>query len=283
MLDTEKWIKELSEAKTQKKARKPRFRSSSLPACTVAWVYNNIIKDLPPETESWKVDMFMEMGTAAHTVTQQWLGRLGKLYGYWYCLKCKCKRIGMNSTCKDCGKEMRYNEWIPRNKPNWPSGHIDGLIHTDDGKSYLVLEIKTISSNGIKNVITKPIKKWPVYYRKYWQQVRAYAYMMRELEGFKIAGVCLLFVCRDNTNMKMIVEEYNFERYHKEFKRNVNRYKTSFKIVEEQRFEGIEKYRICKDRMEGEDCMWVGDCFVRDLEKHMRHVYEVYKPEIEND
>lgn len=282
MFDTKSFIDDLSKATQSKPARRPQFRSSSLPACTIAWAYNWIVTEPPTDTDSWKRDMFMDMGTVAHTVTQRWLGRIGKLYGNWKCPECGTKRLGMEPTCRECEEnkskliEMEYREWIPKNLNNWPSGHIDGLLLPDDGKGFLVLEIKTISSNGLKNVITKPIEDWPVYYKKYWQQVRSYAYMLKEQDGFNIRGVAMLFICRDNTKMKMIVEEYDYEMYRDEFHANVDRYAESKHIAEFQKFSGIVKHRICADRKEGEDCLWVGDCFVRDLSAHIQSVYDVY-------
>ena len=279
ILDAEQFINDLSNATQNKPARRPQFRSSSLPACTVAWTYNWIVTELPTEQESWKRDLFMKMGHGLHEVTQKWLGRIQKLYGNWKCPKCGRKRLGMVPTCHDCNVEMEYLEWVPREREGWPTGHIDGLILPDDGRGYLVLEIKSISSNGIKNVITKPISEWPVYYKKYWQQSRSYAYMLKEQEGFNIRGVALLFICRDNTRMKMIVEDYDYEMYRNEFHANVNRYNDSKGIAEQQNFTNIANYRICKNRKEGEDCLWVGDCFVRDLADHMQRVYDIYKEE----
>lgn len=283
ILDADKFISDLSNATKTVPARRPQFRSSSLPACTIAWTYNWIVTDLPTDQESWKRDLFMEMGTSLHGVTQKWLGRIERLYGNWRCPKCNRQRLGMVPICHDCNIEMEYREWHPRHREGWPTGHIDGLILPEDEKGFIILEIKSISANGLKNVITKPINTWPVYYKKYWQQSRAYAYMLKEQEGFNIRGVAMLFICRDNTKMKMIVEEYDYEMYRDEFHANVNRYGDSKDIAENQRFMNIESHRICANRVEGEDCLWVGDCFVRDLSDHIQRVYDVYHEEPPKD
>jgi len=181
------------------------FRASAMPACQLQHVWfamDEHLKDIPRRNKTYFSDFFLEVGTAVHTATQRWLGRLGILFGNWMCESCgrDDKGVPINmiadrfgpQKCSTHKTEMVYEEY-EFNDP--PTGHCDGLIKfgemTPNDNDFVLLELKTSSTKKIDTEI-KPNGP-PMSYKI---QATIYAHKLKK-RGFNIVGVLFIFIPRD--------------------------------------------------------------------------------------
>lgn len=208
--ETDRFIEKLLEASKRKKWSN-RFRASSLPACQLKhlwFAFDEKLDEQPGERRGFFNDFFMDLGTAIHTTTQRWLGRLGVLFGDWACENFDCEhfhdrdddgevipviraRFGPQK-CSNCRHQLIYSEFKFSGKPG---GHCDGLIKlgelTPEDDDFAVLEIKSAGEKAIAR-----FKEQGLPY-SYEMQASEYTFRLREL-GYNIVGVMFLIIPRDN-------------------------------------------------------------------------------------
>jgi len=141
---------------------------------------------------------FTSVGTAAHTVFQSHIGRLGEVVGDWKCKHCgKFTKFTTFKKC-DCGHKPEYEELEIEYK-NTVVGHLDGLVRlkerTPDGKrKYVVIDYKTATGAKIKKGLTDPTV-FPYEYNV--QQIKRYVILMELCFGIHVEGWALIYLNRD--------------------------------------------------------------------------------------
>lgn len=116
--------------------------------------YNQMLIEglVEPKAESLRLrtqSIFAE-GHAIHSKWQDWLGRMGVLYGVWRCTACgaKCWHLGRPSDLCDHSECVVYDE-VPLRHGLW-GGHADGIVESPDLTASALLEIKSVGSGTIR-------------------------------------------------------------------------------------------------------------------------------------
>lgn len=196
------------------KGRRPEYRPSSFPSCSVL-VYAKLIKGLSrgyfEEDRQASSDYFTSVGTVAHEVIQFHMGYTGHVFGDWKCKNyggCSKGAAGLdiynkhgelirpgkltlknckNNICPECGSGMEYIE--KEIKFRGLKGHIDGIIELPDG-GYWIIDYKTCTKHKLKS------GKLPV--KGHLKQLPTYCYVLKKKYGLDIKGFSLLYLSRDN-------------------------------------------------------------------------------------
>lgn len=198
---------------TSDKGRRPEYRPSAFPLCSVR-VFMRLIKGVSlgyfEEERTAGGDYFTSVGTTTHETIQFQMGFSGKVWGDWKCEHIDCKkgkrsldlydangrlvRPGMltrknttNNVCPCCGRPMAYVEKEIRYKGL--KGHIDCIILMDDG-TFWVADYKTCTKNKIG--------KGTLPEKSHLKQLPSYCYVLKKKYRMKIAGFSLLYLSRDN-------------------------------------------------------------------------------------
>jgi hypothetical protein len=215
------------------------LRPSQLPFCPVQFFYQNASHGAI-RTMDMNGSFYTSVGTAVHTVVQDYLSRSGKFLASWRCKQCgKWKRVTMQHEC--CDFQMEYHEITIDHKG--VVGHIDAVFKDKNG-DYWILDFKTCSVLGYPEKPKRPGKV-------YTDQVEAYALMLWLQFGIKVRGVMLMFIRRDNPNEPgMWAKELDDEDFAK-IKRRISRYKKMHKqamaAATMEEAIALAKYGRCKN------------------------------------
>lgn len=204
----------MDETYTSKEGRRPQYRPSSFPICSVL-TYMSLIegasKGYFEEEKSAASDYFTSVGTAAHENIQFYMGISANVFGDWKCTNvdnCKLaskamdlydangrlhrrgKRTRKNTTnniCPCCNSPMTYIE----KQVNYMGlkGHIDCILLLDDG-TYWIGDYKTSTKYKLQS------GKLPE--RSHLRQLPAYCYVLEKKYNLTISGFSLLYFSRDN-------------------------------------------------------------------------------------
>lgn len=204
----------MENAVVHKKGRRPEFRPSSFPSCSIL-TYVKLVKGASlgyfEETSSASSDYFTSVGTKAHENIQYHMGYTGRVFGDWKCTNfsgCSNGNLGLdlynadgvlvrpgkrtlkNTTenlCPECNLGMEYveKEIIYLGL----KGHIDGIIELPDG-GYWVIDYKTTTKYKIQS------GKLPN--KAHMKQLPTYCYVLKKKYKLDIRGFSLLYICRDN-------------------------------------------------------------------------------------
>lgn len=143
---------------------------------------------------------FTSVGTAAHTVFQSHVGRLGEMIGDWKCPACKkVTKFKVFKLC-ECGAKPEYEE-LEVFYRNTTVGHLDGLVKLKErcpktGKPrYLVIDYKTATSRAITAGQKPNQDTFPYAYNV--QQIKRYVVLMELCFNVKVEGWMLIYLNRD--------------------------------------------------------------------------------------
>lgn len=235
-----------------------QFRASGLPACPLQHVWSVLDQEigrLPRRPWGFLADFYTEVGTAVHTVTQRWLGRLGLLYGPWVCTRCGARfdpALGP-VRCFDCDVEAEYEEFSFDGEP---SGHCDGLLRvpgvTTEPNQFVLLEIKTTSATRLDSVILPNGPPYP-----YQLQTTNYAYRLGKM-GYTITDVLFLFIPRDSPNRMTPIwyKPVAIERVNRAI---LNEYRQTVDALEQNDYQNVTG--TCRDPADAGNCCYRVDCF----------------------
>jgi len=246
------------------------FRASGLPLCQLQVVWfemDEVLAELPRREQSYMSDFFMAVGTAAHTVTQRWLGRMGILYGNWKCPVCDAvykDRLGIQM-CDGTPSitwgldlhpptETVYEEFA---FDDLPTGHCDGLIKlpgmTPGDRDFVLLEVKTTQRNKIQAIQSGD------FAFNYKLQVSIYADKLRA-RGYNIVDCLFVFVPRDYPRDMATVWFYPATARSSTIHQNMmQEYEATLKAIKDEDFAGISG--ICGNLEDARKCPYRVSCF----------------------
>jgi hypothetical protein len=263
----EKQAKRLVGALLEATAPKPHrceFRGSNMPFCSVDMALTTVAEwhdFLPSVKGSYTSDLYLGMGTVAHSVTQRWLGRQGVLWGDWRCPYCQHLYCWSNDpTCPKCGRETIYRE-LAFAVGDF-TGHCDGFIELPTLKALLLLEIKTTSVGKLRELP----------YAEYVAQVTTYREAVRQQHDIDTAGVLFLFLPRDKFYAMRPVVYLDGDLPEDLLGRYQTQYDRVFAAVKRGKIGRLKKR--CRNQNEGVDrrCPWNVMCFSKaiDLDEFVR-------------
>jgi hypothetical protein len=171
-----------------------RLRVSGFPYCPLKHAYKQMTAHVKKD-----IDMsgryYVEVGTVAHELMQDWMGRAGQIYGQWKCRTPGCKgfrAISRKNKCPICKGRMNYEELTVKAFKN-VSGHLDGIWRSKNGE-YYVIDYKTSSARIIQS--QKSHGMLPYHHNV--AQIRAYCALIELMFDIKISGWILMYVSRDS-------------------------------------------------------------------------------------
>lgn len=152
------------------------------------------------QTTSLAGGYFTSVGTAAHTVFQSHIGRLGEVVGDWKCPSCgKFTKFTTFKVC-DCGHKPQYEELEVKYK-DMLVGHLDGLVKLKErdpktGKrKYIVIDYKTATARAVAEGQKPNQTMFPYAYNV--QQIKRYVILMELCFGIHVEGWMLIYLNRD--------------------------------------------------------------------------------------
>lgn len=162
------------------------LRPSQMPFCAMNFFINYSTKGLYRQ-QTFASAFYTTVGTAVHTVMQNFLCQSGKFLADYHCMECGTwHRRSYKYEC--CDFPTQYHEIEIDYKGI--KGHIDAIYKDKNGKLWIV-DFKTTS---IKQAPNK--KKDPgITYR---EQIEIYAVLVELQYGIKIEGYADEFILRDN-------------------------------------------------------------------------------------
>lgn len=245
------------------------FRSSGLPICALKLLYQHLVDGGKVERkETLSYEYYTKIGTLIHSLFQDYLGRMGQLWGNWENHK---KEVIQHSFYPNIGEDCEYKELIVKDPISGLTGHVDGLLPLDENESeFLLIDFKTSSIEKLKKLKDSP-KNYYYQLHVYWSLLEKYGpFFNGEFQKpLKIKGACLYFISRDNPfkDAKAIVYttndtsclEYTNANYflYQDFLKCKNRTEESIEIIKK-----IILSRLGKTDRELKDC---GDCKFKTL------------------
>lgn len=199
-----------------KTGRKPAFRPSSFPSCSILnWMQLIRFNALgyAEFKKHFSMDYYTGVGTAVHEIIQYFAGFTGKFWGHWKCINPKCKECHKaadtydaagnvikhgpatlsyttENICPRCKEPMFYIEFTIKYKG--VEGHIDAIIEIDN--SWIILDYKTTSF--------KRMQAGDLPEKKHLKQLPYYTYVMAKKYAKKygktIKSFSLAYIPRDN-------------------------------------------------------------------------------------
>lgn len=266
--------------------RREELHPSSFPYCGYRHAMEQLeFGDAETGENSAMMLYYVNVGSAAHLVFQEFMGKLGKRHGVagriigdWKCTNTECGHVLEFSTYKKCPKcksDTEYEELGVKYRKR-TVGHTDGLYKIR-GK-YWVIDYKTSSIRAIE-YYQKTGKGFPYTSNKY--QIRSYIAYLEHKYGIEIEGWALIYAARDNPSTHYAIVG---DTLHDDDRKWVSRYiKISdemFHIVRErvatldvteQDIENLCKYKLCDSMSFYEDnvydkfdpCPYATKCFTK--------------------
>lgn len=277
----------MENAFSAKNGRRPEYRPSSFPLCSVL-VFMRLVKGASTgyfeSDRSAAGDYFTSVGTIAHENIQFHMGFSGKIFGDWKCMNRSCKRgargldlydasgkmvrpgkltrkNSVNNVCPKCGHAMEYIE----KEINYKGlkGHIDCIIKLSDGR-YWVADYKTTTKNKMNS------GKLPQ--KVHLKQLPAYCWVLKKKYKMDIAGFSLLYFSRDNPFNFLEYSEHWSEKWDKRCSAMIKHERIKFKagVTSFERLNPTQaiKHKPCKTLAFYEkeiayytECPMLGVCF----------------------
>lgn len=232
------------------RVREERLRVSGFPYCALKHAYKRLTAHEVVNDTDMSGYYYVEVGTVAHSIIQEFLGRNGKMYGQWKCLDKACKgfrALSCRNVCPVCKGRMEYEELTVTAFKN-VSGHIDGVYKDAQGK-YWIIDYKTcsvriIDSQGVNRTLP---------YGHNMAQIRAYVALIEECFDIKIAGWILLYVARDSPMTVLKAEgAYMSQAAKAKYLRRIQRWDSEWDevlaIKDLQDLKAVVAKKPCKDK-----------------------------------
>lgn len=186
-----------------KRDRGRNITLSTLPVCPRAFYFEHHAVDLPVDVRKYNAEVAGGMGDGLHDTWQQWLGRIGVLFGNW---ECRYKHTTVQhshypGSCTVCNQEMRYVEYQIGGTGAVP-GKCDGILAPNPHLPNLVLELKGISDSGWKWLHRGPRVKHVL------QANQAACHFRKnpdEVGGLLVQGFLIVYVKRSDPELEPIV------------------------------------------------------------------------------
>ncbi len=232
-------VSSVVEYDTKDMSRLQTIRASQLPFCPLSYVLS-AARGGPNAVMNFHMAYFTSVGTVVHEVMQRYHGKSGQFLADWQCPNCKkWRRMSLRPNC--CGVLSDYHEIQIKHK--WVVGHIDGVFKDSRGL-YWILDYKTTSNAAIAaGKLVNPG-------RAYTEQVEAYAYSIQEQYGIKIAGVCLMFIIRDNPTTPEIWSKVltadDYITIGKRLQKYYEQHKKAYLVSNMDQLKWAWKNRLCK-------------------------------------
>lgn len=259
------------------------FRPSRMPYCALQHLWFTVGDRAGTKLrkrDSFMSDYYTSFGTAIHTATQRWLGRLQILYGYWRCdaavetaasagwkpPRRTCDDLTVHGPslmppdgCPTCHGPLRYEEIRLRHKKSGLSGQPDGLLKIPqlnlEEDEFVLLEIKTTDSKKMQQLMAPG-----GLYRHYRMQNSIYAHLLQQ-RGYRIRASLFLFVPRDNfkkVSAKFYTDIVKFSQ--QTFEEIVDEYLRTQSCIEEGTYDYAQVEGVCTEDGGVDDCPWRATC-----------------------
>ena len=187
--------------------------------------------DIPePERPGLRLQTIFDVGNAAHSRWQNYLGTTGNMWGFWKCVG--CGNVTGPSTmspwpCGFCGHQGKNYEEIGLDHGLF-SGHTDGWLKWHDGSPDSLLEIKTIGTGTIRTYnpgllmdadgnLEKAFNSIRRPFIDHRRQVMTYLWLTREMyDAYTLderppADAVVLYECKANQAIKEFTIAYDEE------------------------------------------------------------------------
>jgi hypothetical protein len=230
------------------------MRPSGFPYCGLRKLLTAQAKLTEGDTSELAGSYFTSVGTAAHTVFQSHIGRLGEMVGDWKCKHCgKFTKFTTFKLC-ECGHKPEYEELEIKYK-NTVIGHLDGLVRLKgrDPKTgkrrYMVVDYKTATGSKIEKG-QKDSTIFPYAYNV--QQIKRYVVLMELCFGIHVEGWMLIYLNRDvplgRKNRKLVYREVLAEEKAElvlEMKRWIKVHRRVLMAQTSEEFEFVRDNKLC--------------------------------------
>lgn len=172
------------------------MRPSGFPYCGLRYLLTYEERATHGNTSDLASHYFTSVGHAAHTVFQDYVGKVAPIIGDWKCPDCKTvNKFSVYKTCK-CGGKPKYEE-IEVVYKGTILGHLDGLILLKSNKKrdrYIVIDYKTATKSKIEKG-QKDETIFPYGYNV--QQIKRYVVLLELCFNIKVEGWALIYLNRD--------------------------------------------------------------------------------------
>lgn len=226
--------------------RSTELHPSSFPYCGLRHAYDRL-KHGDPTTYEWALssDYFTSVGTAVHTVMQEWVSKTrfrstkagarhvlrSDFIGDWKCANRSCGHLREKSQyrhCPKCGSAMHYEE-LGVKFGKYICGHTDGVFLVGSRNNAYIVDYKTTSSYAVRQH-QQTGNKFPYGYNV--AQIKTYCALIEKKYGFKIRGWLLVYISRDNPQGSFAVVGDSFtEKYHIEELARLKQYDKHFGLA----------------------------------------------------
>lgn len=194
-------MQDVSRYELQRLNRLYEIHPSSFPYCPLRELYNLIERDFNViEERTFAETYFTSVGTLVHTLIQNYIGKTGRMWGYWKCSQpeCsyECKKLSVYHDCPDCGSDLDYVE-IGYTYKGVLSGHSDGLYEDSKG-NFWVTDYKTCLLSKAQQHRRDGVTL--AGNNTYAAQQKAYVTLCQRKfrkRGIKIKGYILIYIPRD--------------------------------------------------------------------------------------
>lgn len=161
-----------------------QFRSSRLPFCGREYVlHHRYREEKPVRVEDYGFNFYVKIGSAVHSVVQQFLGMSDFLYGDWTCCGVTDHAREGSELCSVCGRPQQYEELAPKSELGM---HVDGVTV----KYNAVTEFKTTSSRNVPS-LSNP-------YPAHMVQASCYLHALNKEHGWSLDKLIFVYFSRDN-------------------------------------------------------------------------------------
>jgi len=228
-----------------------QFRSSRLPFCKREYVIHHRwpVDARPIRSEDYDFNFYVRIGSAVHSVVQQFLGMSKFLYGDWSCCGVVEHSREGSALCSICGRPQQYEELAPKSELGM---HVDGLAVLYNG----VTEFKTTSE--------KRISKLENPYDQHMVQASCYLHALNQEHGWTLDKLIFVYFSRDNpANFRVFVRS-PLETVYDDTLQDYQQARTDL-------VNGVIPDRTCKSVSDGQwrNCPYTGVCFSPNLESFL--------------
>lgn len=250
----------------------PKLRPSRLPQCQWASMLGFVMVPPPQDPDGGFLrDYYTEVGKTVHKVLQNWLGRLGYLYGPYRCKYCRKVQMNLGVPKEECCPVHNWEYTEISLKDLDPSGELssascDGLIHFDwmAPDTYYLIDVKTCSLSTLPKTDVGFTRDYHVDYKV---QTAVYRYLLAQA-GVNVVGTAFLMVPRDAPHKTTaVLYEQPEDEYRDIFDFHVSRWKRARKAAKTGNAARI--HRDCKTAADRPECPFNKICFDRTAQEDL--------------
>jgi hypothetical protein len=272
-----------------------RFRASALPVCQLEYVFYKLSErsgKIPQVVASYNSSFYTSIGTALHSSTQEWLGKLGFLHGNWACpcslsvdkvrgcvqekanktdkdaKVCTCQycveEVTGTPECPTCKVPCTYEEYELKDEKGKVIGHCDGLLKFEQLSQFVLLELKTIGKDKLEKLTE------PQYH--YLMQIYTYFHLIK-LRGLDLAGSLLVYLPREGP--QHIGKFFSIPHTSKAslvYKTMETEHQVAVASMETLDFSGI--CGLCRNDEEAEGCCWRPICLGPNAKEYFQDLFK---------